>query len=115
MLSIKNIQSVPKNKFIEKIVSYLTLAEKYLGQVLGSEQSCQCDLSPTYISYCCTNFNSITFTHTNGIHFKYFQMSTNINTFKTKITVLFRLHSQVEQTHKDNEIWHTDRKAIASQ
>ena len=45
MLSIEILRNVPKNKFIEKIVSYLTLAEKYLGQVLGSEQSCHCNLN----------------------------------------------------------------------
>ena len=30
MLSIEIIRNVPKNKFIEKIVSYLALVEKYL-------------------------------------------------------------------------------------
>ena len=30
MLSIEILRNVPMNKFIEKIVSYLTLVEKYL-------------------------------------------------------------------------------------
>ena len=74
MLSMENNQNVPKNKFIIKLASYLGLVEKYLGLVLGSEQSYQFDLKSTFISTFFATFNSITFIHTNGIHFKYFQI-----------------------------------------
>ena len=90
MLSMENSQNVPKNRFIIKLANYLTPAEKYLGVVLGSEQSYQFDLNSTFISNFFTTFNSITFIHTNDIHFKYFQIRANISN-QPKITVLFRL------------------------
>ena len=74
MLSMENNQNVPKNKFIIKLASYLGPAEKYLCVVLGSEQSYQFDLKSTFISNFFATFNSITSIHTNGIHFKYFQI-----------------------------------------
>ena len=66
---MENIQNAPKNKYITKIDSHLGLVEIYLGLVLGSEQSYQCNLNPTFISNFIANFNSILFIHTNGIHF----------------------------------------------
>ena len=73
-LSMENSQNLPKNKFIIKIASYLGLVEKYLGLVLGFEQSYQFDVNPTFISNFFDNFNFNSFIHTNGIHFKYFQI-----------------------------------------
>ena len=74
MLSMENSQNRTKNKFIIKLAGYLALVEKYLEPVLGSEQSYQFDLNPTFISNFFANFNTITSIHTNVIHFKYFQI-----------------------------------------
>ena len=74
MLLMENSQNPPKNKFIIKHASYLALVEKYIELVLGSEQSYQFDLNPTFISNFFANFNSIISIHTNGIHFRYFQI-----------------------------------------
>ena len=74
MLLMENSQNPPKNKFIIKLASYLTLVEKNIELVLGSGQRYQFDLIPTFISNFFANFNSITSIHINGIHFRYFQI-----------------------------------------
>ena len=74
MLRMENSQNLLKNKFIIKLAGYLALVKKYLELVLGSEQSYQFDLNPTFISNFFANVNSITLIYSNGIRFKYFQI-----------------------------------------
>ena len=74
MLSMEDSQNASKNKFVIKVDSYLGLVEIYLGLVLGSEQSYQCNLMPIFISNFIANFKSITSIRTNGIRFKYIQI-----------------------------------------
>ena len=59
MFLMENIQNASKNKYIIKIDSHLGLVEIYLGLVLGSEHSYQCNLNPTFISNFMAYFNSI--------------------------------------------------------
>ena len=69
MLLMENKQNASKNTYIIKIACHLGLVEKYLGLVLGSELSYQCNLNPICISNFIANFNLITSIRTNEIHF----------------------------------------------
>ena len=81
MLLMENSQNPPKNKFIIKLASYLTLVEKYLELVLGFEQRYQFDLNPTFISHFFANFNTIKLYQSTSMEF-------TLNTFKYEQTYL---------------------------